>query len=100
VQRIVHTSWPDPGLYPLPLMSSPAPTWDMKWDTASAKYRRAIAQALASATVVMVAGTRGKPDSRSLRRALINWGYNTKQRAADWRNMSFVGWQVRGYPPL
>jgi hypothetical protein len=60
----------------------------------------AIAQALASATVVMVAGTRGKPDSRSLRRALINWGYNTKQRAADWRNMSFVGWQVRGYPPL
>lgn len=55
---------------------------DMKWDIASAKYRRAIAQALASATVVMVANTRGKPDSRSLRRALINWGYNTKQRAA------------------
>jgi NAD(P)H dehydrogenase (quinone) len=21
VQRIVHTSWPDPGLYPLPLMA-------------------------------------------------------------------------------
>jgi integrase len=53
---------------------------DMKWDTASAKYRRAIAQALASATAVMVADTRGKPDSRSARRALINWGYNTKQR--------------------
>jgi hypothetical protein len=52
---------------------------DMKWKTASAKYRRAIAQALTAATPPML--TAGStPDSRDLRRALVNWGYNTKQR--------------------
>jgi integrase len=30
----------------------------------------------------MVTGTRGQPDSASLRRALTTWGYNTRQRAA------------------
>lgn len=55
---------------------------DMKWDDASAKYRRTIAQALTYATPATVTGTRGRPDSRSLRAALLNWGYNTKQRAA------------------
>ena len=65
----------------------PSMTWydftstyvDMKWKTASAKYRRAIAQALTAATPPML--TAGStPDSRDLRRALVNWGYNTKQR--------------------
>jgi integrase len=51
----------------------------MKWKTASAKYRRAIAQALASATPVMV-GKLGRPDDQALRSALVNWGFNTKQR--------------------
>ena len=67
----------------------PGTTWyaftcayvDMKWKTASAKYRRAIAQALASATVAMLADTSGTPDGQALRSALVNWGYNTKQRA-------------------
>jgi integrase len=54
---------------------------DMKWKNASAKYRRAIAQALSSATVAMLADGRGKPDGQVLRSVLINWGYNTKQRA-------------------
>jgi len=53
---------------------------DFKWKTASAKYRRAIAQALAAATPVMLTGGYGKPDNKTLRRALVNWGYNTKQR--------------------
>jgi integrase len=52
---------------------------DMKWKTASAKYRRAIAQALTSATAVMT-DTLGRPDDQALRSALVNWGYNTKQR--------------------
>ncbi len=51
----------------------------MKWKAASAKYRRAIAQALASATAAM-ADTVGRPDGQALRSALVNWGYSTKQR--------------------
>jgi integrase len=54
---------------------------DSKWDSASAKYRRAIAQALASATVAMLTDARGMPDDQVLRSALVNWGFNTKQRA-------------------
>ena len=54
---------------------------DMKWKTASAKYRRAIAQALAAATPPMLVGRHGRPDGQALRSALVNWGYNTKQRA-------------------
>jgi integrase len=69
--------------------NQPGMTWyefacayvDSKWESASAKYRRAIAQALAAATVPMVAGDRGMPDSQVLRSALVNWGFNTKQRA-------------------
>jgi hypothetical protein len=53
---------------------------DLKWNAASAKYRRAIAQALAAATPVMLTGSYGKPDDKTLRHALVNWGYNTKQR--------------------
>jgi hypothetical protein len=69
--------------------NQPGPTWyefacqyvDMEWKPASAKYRRAIAQALASATVTMLTDTRGKPDAQVLRGVLTNWAYNTKQRA-------------------
>ena len=55
---------------------------DMKWKTASAKYRRAIAQALTAAAPVMVVSTSGQPGAQDLRRALVNWAYNTKQRSA------------------
>jgi integrase len=69
--------------------NQPGTTWyefacanvDSKWDSSSAKYRRAIAQALASATVAMLTDARGMPDSQALRGALVNWGFNTKQRA-------------------
>jgi integrase len=69
--------------------NQPGMTWyefacayvDSKWESASAKYRRAIAQALAAATMAMLTGDRGMPDSRVLRSALVNWGFNTKQRA-------------------
>ena len=54
---------------------------DMKWKTASAKYRRAIAQALTAATPPMLTADSNLP-SRDLRSALVNWGYNTKQRAS------------------
>ena len=68
--------------------NQPSMTWyeftcayvDMKWKTASAKYRRAIAQALASATVAMLADAGGTPDGPVVRSALVNWGFNTKER--------------------
>jgi len=69
--------------------NKPVTTWyefacayvDSKWEDASAKYRRAIAQALTSATMAMLDGDRGMPGRQVLRSALVNWGFNTKQRA-------------------
>ena len=54
---------------------------DMKWKQASAKYRKDIARALTLATPAMLAETRGRPDDASIRRALVRWGFNAKQRA-------------------
>ncbi len=56
----------------------PGTTWyefacayvDMKWKTASAKYRRAIAQALAAATPAMFADASGRPPDQDVRSAL------------------------------
>src|SRR5690606_30473090 len=53
---------------------------DMKWKSASAKYRADIARALTAATPAMLAGERGKPDDLALRTAMRRWGFNTKQR--------------------
>jgi len=54
---------------------------DMKWKQASAKYRKDIARALTAATPAMLAEGGGRPDDASIRRALVRWGFNTKQRA-------------------
>jgi integrase len=54
---------------------------DMKWKHASAKYRKDIARALTAATSSMLPLARGHPDETSIRRALMRWGFNTKQRA-------------------
>ena len=54
---------------------------DMKWKQASAKYRKDIARALTAATPAMLAEARGRPDDASIRRALVRWGFNTKQRS-------------------
>jgi integrase len=55
---------------------------DMKWKSAAAKYRKSIARALTAATPAMfTVTTRGKPDDADIRRALLRWGFNTKQRA-------------------
>jgi integrase len=53
---------------------------DMKWKQASAKYRKDIARALTAVTPAMLAEARGQPDDASIRRALVRWGFNTKQR--------------------
>jgi len=54
---------------------------DMKWKAASAKYRRAIAQALAAALPAMVEQTAGRPPDEDIRRAVLGWGYNSRLRA-------------------
>jgi hypothetical protein len=54
---------------------------DMKWKQASAKYRKDIARALTAATPAMLAEARRRPDDADIRRALVRWGFNTKQRA-------------------
>jgi integrase len=55
---------------------------DMKWKSASAKYRRDIARALTAATPAMFPdGVSGKPDDAAIRTALRQWAFNTKQRA-------------------
>jgi hypothetical protein len=54
---------------------------DMKWKQASAKYRKDIARALTAVTPAMLAEARGRPDDASIRRALVRWGFNTKQRS-------------------
>lgn len=53
----------------------------MKWKSASAKYRRAIAQALAAALPVMVELAAGKPSDADIRSAVLDWGYNSRLRA-------------------
>ncbi len=53
---------------------------DMKWKPASAKYRRAIAQALAAALPAMVKPTAGKPSDPDIRRAVLGWGYTARLR--------------------
>lgn len=54
---------------------------DMKWKSASAKYRRDIARALTAATPAMFReGASGKPDVAEIRLALRQWAFNSKQR--------------------
>jgi integrase len=68
----------------------------MKWKGASAKYRRAIAQALAAAAPVMLSGSYGRPDDKALRGALVNWGYNSGLRASAPEEIEEVlGWVAR-----
>jgi integrase len=54
---------------------------DMKWKQASAKYRKDIARALTTATPAMLPSALGRPDEASIRRALVRWGFNSKQRS-------------------
>jgi hypothetical protein len=54
---------------------------DMKWKLAAAKYRKDIARALTTATPALLDAGRGRPDDPAIRRALLRYGFNTKQRA-------------------
>jgi integrase len=74
---------------------------DMKWKQASAKYRKDIARALTAATPAMLAEARGRPDDASIRRALMRWGFNTKQRTNPPDDMAEVlAWVARSSAPV
>jgi hypothetical protein len=53
---------------------------DMKWKQASAKYRKDIARALTAAAPAMLGDGRGQPDDAMIRRALLRYAFNAKQR--------------------
>jgi integrase len=53
---------------------------DMKWPRAAAKSRAGNADALATVTPVMFTTDKGKPDDRTVRRALSGWAFNKKRR--------------------
>jgi integrase len=74
---------------------------DMKWKQASAKYRKDIARALTAATPAMLIEARGRPDDASLRRALIRWAFNTKQRSEPPEDIAEVlAWVARNSVPV
>jgi hypothetical protein len=56
---------------------------DMKWRRAAAKSRSGNADALATATLALLASRRGKPADAVLRRAMTGWAFNTVRRDAD-----------------
>ncbi|MEU4239509.1 integrase [Actinoplanes sp. NPDC026619] len=55
---------------------------DLKWPRASAKHRRDIAEALATATMALLSTDRGRPADADLRAALKGWSYNKGRRGA------------------
>jgi integrase len=74
---------------------------DVKWKQASAKYRKDIARALTAATPVMLAEAGSRPDDASIRRALVRWGYNTKQRSDPPDDVAAVlAWVARNSAPV
>ena len=74
---------------------------DMKWKQASAKYRKDIARALTAATPAMLAEGRGRPGDADFRRALLRWGFNTKQRSEPPADMAEVlAWVAGNSDPL
>ena len=74
---------------------------DVKWKQASAKYRKDIARALTAATPVMLAEASSRPDDVNIRRALVRWGFNTKQRSDPPADIAEVlGWVARNSAPV
>jgi hypothetical protein len=56
---------------------------EMKWPTSPAKTRTTLADAMATATPVLVTRRRGIPDARDLRHALYSWAFNLNRWTED-----------------
>jgi integrase len=53
---------------------------ELKWPRAAAKSRAGNADTMASATMAMLATTRGKPSEKILRKAMTGWAFNFRRR--------------------
>ena len=74
---------------------------DVKWKPASAKYRKDIARALTAATPPLLAVGRGWPDDTAIRRALLRYDFNMKQRADPPGDLAeTLAWVARNSLPL
>ncbi len=74
---------------------------DMKWKLASAKYRKDIARALIAASPALLSGARGGPDHAAVRRALLRYGFNTKQRTDPPDDVAeILAWVARNSAPI
>src|SRR5262249_41750748 len=74
---------------------------DTKWKQVFAKYCKDIAWVLTAATPAMLAEARGRPDDANIRRALVRWGFNTKQRSEPLDDVAEVlAWVARNSAPL
>jgi hypothetical protein len=75
---------------------------DMKWQEMAPNSRRAIADALATATPALLATSRGAPRPAELRSALYSWAFNAKTRAegVPLHLAATIGWLERNTVPL
>ncbi len=75
---------------------------DMKWKSASAKYRKDIARALTAATPAMILDDRGgRPDDTATCTALRRWAFNSKQRdQAPAEAAVVLAWLSRNTAPV
>jgi integrase len=53
---------------------------DSKWSSLAGNSRRSTAQALTTATLVLLSTERGRPATPQLRTALVSWAFNTRTR--------------------
>jgi integrase len=73
---------------------------DMKWKTASAKYRKDIARALIAASPALLSAG-GRPDDAAVRRALLRYGFNSKQRGDPPEDVAeILAWVARNSVPM
>jgi integrase len=68
---------------------------------ASAKYRKDIARALTAAAPAMLTDGRGQPDAAAIRRALLRYAFNTKQRDEAPADVAeTLAWVARNSTPV
>lgn len=74
---------------------------DMKWKLASAKYRKDIARALIAASPALLSEAGGRPNDADIRRALLRYGFNTKQRVDPPDDVAeILAWVTRNSIPM
>jgi hypothetical protein len=73
----------------------------MKWKLASAKYRKDIARAVIAASPALLSEADGRPNNADIRRALLRYGFNTKQRVYPPDDVAeILAWATRNSIPM